>query len=203
MLPVPDMSDRLQTRVHWIEQNLLPHEPEIRLWLRRKRVRNADIDDIIQEMYARIGSLDGVEQIRCAKSYAIQVAHSIFVNLTRRPQFITITKDGDLNELHVPSSDASPEDEIAIKDEIQEVIDALAALPPRTREVLLLRRVEGLSQRETAIRLAIAEKTVEKHLARAALALMEQFGRGGRSSGARPANLAARSSTTEALAARK
>ncbi len=180
MLPVPLMADRLHSRIHWIEQNLLPHEADIRLWLKRKRVHEADIDDIIQEMYARIGSLEGVEEIRCAKSYAIQVAHSIFLNQARKSHVVTITRDGDLNELHVASQDASPEDEIAVRDEIHEVIGAIAALPPRTRDVLLLRRVEGLSQRETAVRLAIAEKTVEKHLARAAVALMQQFGRGGK-----------------------
>lgn len=195
------MADRLHTRVHWIEQNLLPHEADIRLWLKRKRVCEADIDDIIQEMYARIGSLDGVEEIRCAKSYAIQVAHSILLNQARKSHVVAITKDGDLDELHVASPEASPEDEIAVRDEIHEVIDAIAALPPRTRDVLLLRRVEGLSQRETALRLAIAEKTVEKHLARAAVALMEQFGRGGR--GPRATGFTNHSCAADAFAAKK
>jgi RNA polymerase sigma-70 factor (ECF subfamily) len=174
------MIDKLAVRVQWIEQNLLPREAEIRVWLKRRHVREGDIDDIIQEMYARVGSVEDLEGIRSPKSYAIRVAYSIFLNQIRKPHIVTNTKDGELNNLTVASLDASPEDEIAFKDEVHEVIAAIAVLPRRTREVLLLRRVEGLSQRETARRLAIAEKTVEKHLARAAVALMEQFGRGGK-----------------------
>jgi predicted DNA-binding protein (UPF0251 family) len=40
--------------------------------------------------------------------------------------------------------------------------------------------VEGLSQQETALRLGISVKTVEKHMARGVLMLMELFGRGGK-----------------------
>jgi RNA polymerase sigma-70 factor (ECF subfamily) len=43
---------------------------------------------------------------------------------------------------------------------------ALDHLPPRCREVIWLRRVEGMSQREVADQLGITEKTVEKHLAK-------------------------------------
>jgi len=175
------MTDTRAARIRWIEQNLLPYERDVRRWLQRKRVRDSDIDDIIQEMYARIGSLDNLDEIRSPKSYAIQVAHSILLNQSRNANVVAITRDGDLEELTVASPEASPEDEMAFRDEVNEVIEAIAALPRRTREVLLLRRVEGLSQRETASRLAIAEKTVEKHLARAAFALMEKFGRGGKS----------------------
>jgi DNA-directed RNA polymerase specialized sigma24 family protein len=38
-------------------------------------------------------------------------------------------------------------------------------LPDRCREVLTLRKLYGLSQREIAQRLGIAESTVEKHVA--------------------------------------
>jgi RNA polymerase sigma factor (sigma-70 family) len=40
-------------------------------------------------------------------------------------------------------------------------------LPPKCRKVLLLRMLEGLSQKEIATRLGIAVSTVEKHLAKA------------------------------------
>jgi RNA polymerase sigma factor (sigma-70 family) len=175
------MNDKPSGLILWMEKNLLPHEAEIRRWLKRGGVPDNDVDDIMQETYARIGSVDDLECIRSPRSYAYQVAHSILVNSLRRPNVVAITKNGDLAELHVASLDAAPEQRIALKDEVQEVVNAIAALPHRTRDVLLLRRVEGLSQRETAIRLAIAEKTVEKHFARATHALMVQFGRGRKS----------------------
>lgn len=44
---------------------------------------------------------------------------------------------------------------------------AAAALPPQCRQVLVLRKVYGLSQREVAVHLDISVSTVEKHLAKA------------------------------------
>jgi RNA polymerase sigma-70 factor (ECF subfamily) len=48
------------------------------------------------------------------------------------------------------------------------------------RETLILRRVEGLPQREVAARLQISEKTVEKHMANGVRLLIKIFGRGGK-----------------------
>ena len=174
------MVDRINARAKWIEQNLLPHESRVRAWLNRNRVLGLDVDDVIQEMYARIGSLDNLEEIRDPGLYAMKVAHSILFNYIHRSRIVSITAVGDLNYYEIPSPEASPEDELVARDEMQLVTDAIAELPRRTRDVLLLRRVEGLSQRETAARLAIAEKTVEKHMARAALYLTLHFGRGGK-----------------------
>ena len=172
------MIEQLCAKVAWIERNLLPHERDIRHWLERKRLPESDIDDIIQEMYARIVAIENLDEIRAPKSYALQVARSIFLNQVRKPKLVTITKDGDLDDLGVASTEATPEDKFALKEEISEVLTVIAMLPERTRQVLLLRRVEGWSQRETAEHLGIAEKTVEKHLTRAAIVLMEHFGRG-------------------------
>jgi len=174
------MIDRLHERVSWIEQYLLPNEPRIRAWLGRNHVSGADADDIVQEMYARIGTIDKLDEIREPLHYAIKVAHSILVNQVRRSQIVTIiaVSDPDIFDIACPAP--SPEDEAESRDELEVVAHALASLPRRTRDVLLLRRVEGLSQRETAAKLGIAEKTVEKHIASAVLYLAQQFGRGGK-----------------------
>lgn len=175
------MIDRFRERASWIEQNIMPHELQIRAWLSRNRVRDLDVDDIIQEMYARIASQSTFDEIRVPIRYAMQVAYSIMASHLRRMKIVTITAGGDLEDLGVASPEASPEEELAQRDDLREVADALAALPERTRKILLLRRVEGLPLRETAARLAISEKTIEKHMARATLFLMHRFGRGTKS----------------------
>jgi len=53
------------------------------------------------------------------------------------------------------------------REEIGIVSKALATLTPRAREVLLLARVEGCTQKEIAGRLGLKAKTVENHLTRA------------------------------------
>ena len=48
---------------------------------------------------------------------------------------------------------------------------ALALLPPRCREVVQLRKIDGLSQREVAAKMGITEDTVERQVAKGVRAL--------------------------------
>ena len=174
------MNDRIRERASWIGRNVIPYESAIRAWLRRNRIYDLDVDDIVQEMYARIVSLDSFDGIRDPRRYAFQVANSIVIDHVRRARIVSIFSVGNVDELGLAAPEADPEERTTFDDEIREIAGAMATLPTRTREVLLLRRVTGLSQRETATRLAIAEKTVEKHMARGVLMLMNRFGRGGK-----------------------
>jgi RNA polymerase sigma-70 factor (ECF subfamily) len=167
-------------RALWLGRNILPHEPAVRAWLSRKRIHGLDVDDIIQEMYAKIVSLDSLEAIRFPKRYAFQTANSIIVDHIRRARVVSIVAAGTLEHLDLPAPDATPEQYLTFQEEIKEIAEALSKLPKPCREALILRRVEGLSQRETANKLGISEHTVEKYMARGTLMLMNQFGRGGK-----------------------
>jgi RNA polymerase sigma-70 factor (ECF subfamily) len=76
--------------------------------------------------------------------------------------------------------EATTEERLEFQGEIQEVAEALAQLPVACRETLILRRIEGLSQKETARRLKVSEKAVEKYMGRGLWMLAEVFGRGGK-----------------------
>lgn len=67
----------------------------------------------------------------------------------------------------------TPESVAGDRAEIDAVSRAVADLPPRLKEVLLLRTVEELNQSETAAILGISEKAVETRLYRARLKLSE------------------------------
>lgn len=175
------MIDRIRERAGWIARNVIPHEAAIRAWLKRNRLYDLDVDDVVQEMYARIVALESFDVVRDPKRYAFQVAHSIVVDHYRKARIVSIFSIGNVEELGLAAPDANPEQKATFHDEINEIEVAIATLPQRTRDVLMLRRVAGLSQKETAERLAIAEKTVEKHMARGVLMLMTRFGRGGKS----------------------
>lgn len=69
----------------------------------------------------------------------------------------------------------SAETVAADRQELQHVAAAIAALPGRLRETLVLRTIEGLSQAETAETLRISEKAVETRLYRARQKLAERI----------------------------
>jgi RNA polymerase sigma factor (sigma-70 family) len=174
------MSRVSDNRALWLARHVLPAEPSLRAWLRRKRLSEDEIDDLVQETYAKLASLDSVDAIRDPKSYAFQVARSIFVSRIRQAHIIPIRAAADLAELAIASTEGTPEDIAQARDELQELAQALAILPIRCRTAFLLRRVDGLSQRETALHLGISEKTVEKHMSHAIRFLMDRYGRGGK-----------------------
>jgi RNA polymerase sigma-70 factor (ECF subfamily) len=174
------MGDDFAERTRWLARHILPYEPMLRARLRQMFVYGLEIDDIIQEMYARIVSQPSLEAIRYPRQYAIQTCTSVIIDHIRRSRIVSIDAAGNLEQLEISAPDASPEQQLLFRDEIAAVAKSLAELPERTREVLILRRVEGLSQQETADRLHISVKTVEKHMAQGVAVLMTLFGRGGK-----------------------
>jgi RNA polymerase sigma factor (sigma-70 family) len=166
-------------RAQWLARNIVPHETAIRAWLVR-RAFDLDIDDIIQEMYARLAGLETVEDIRNPRQYAFQAAFSILVNLTRHARVIPMVAVGDFEELGLSSPEPSPEQHAEARAELKALEQALQSLPDACREAFLLRRVDGLSQKEVAAKMGISEKTVEKYMANGVRFLIQHYGRGGK-----------------------
>jgi len=165
-------------RARWLALHIVPHERAIRSWLAR-RTHDLDIDDIVQEMYARLASLDDANGIRNPRQYAAQTAISIALNLARHARVVPMIPIGDFEELGLASLEPSPEHTVNSQDELRELENTLQELPPLCRKAFLLRRVDGLSQKEVAEKLGISVKTVEKYMARSVRFLIEIYGRGG------------------------
>jgi RNA polymerase sigma factor (sigma-70 family) len=70
----------------------------------------------------------------------------------------------------------TPERCLTAQQEWQRLTRAFDGLPETTRAVIWLRRVEGLSQRETALRLGISEGALEGHMSRGLRSLSEVCG---------------------------
>lgn len=166
-------------RAQWLARNVVPHEGAIRAWL-RTRATGIDVDDIIQEMYARIASLASTDDIRDPRQYATQTAFSILANQLRRARIVPIAAVANLDELGIAAPEVSADTALEFRDELRALETTLAELPERCRRAFLLKRVEGLSQKEIAARLSISEKTVEKYMAQAVRLLIAVYGRGGK-----------------------
>lgn len=169
----------IRGRAAWLGRYVIPHEPELRNWLRRREIEGLDVDDIIQEVYARLVALYAVDHIESPKTYAFQVASSVMINHIRRLKVVSIESVASFEHLDIADDGPSPERIIADRDELRRLQRTLAALPARVAEVFKLRRIEGLSQREVAHRLGVAESTVEKHMARGAVLMAGWFKTGG------------------------
>src|SRR3546814_1597359 len=61
------------------------------------------------------------------------------------------------------------------RQELARLEAALDDLPARCRETFVLRKIDGLSQRETAEKLGVSEATVEKQMVKAMRILTDRF----------------------------
>jgi len=166
-------------RARWLAAKIVPHEAALRAWLRGKTGLAFDIDDVVQETYAILAAKSSIEGIANPKTYAFQVAYSVILQQLRQSRVVPIALVADIGALEAEIDAPSPEQAMLARDELQRVQRAIEALPRQTRTAFVLRRVEGLSQAEIALRMNLSEHTIEKHIARGIKSLLAQFGRGG------------------------
>lgn len=170
-------ADRQRTR--WFLRNILPHEPALRGWLSRSTPPGVDPDDVIQESYTILAELESVDAIRHPRAYLFQVARSVIMRHVRRARIVPIHTVDDLERLEHFDDAASPEQHAIDRDELRQLARAIAAMPLKTREAFVLRRVQGMPQRQIAAQMRISENTVETHISRGILFLIDWFGRSG------------------------
>jgi RNA polymerase sigma factor (sigma-70 family) len=148
--------------VAWVGSHVLPHEAAVRAWLRRWTGRAQDIDDVIQEAYSRLASLDSVAHIGSGRAYLFQTTRNIVLEQVRRSKIIRIDNVTDIGTLSIVD-EAPPLDRVvAGARELQRVEQLIDQLPVKCRRVFVLRRVHGVSQREIAGMFGISESAVEK-----------------------------------------
>ncbi len=77
----------------------------------------------------------------------------------------------NLENLNLAIDEPGPDRAVIAREELRRMQAALDKLPRRYRNAVVMRKVQGLTTREIAQRLGIAEKTVEKHLTEGVRAL--------------------------------
>jgi RNA polymerase sigma factor (sigma-70 family) len=168
--PAPFIPSR--DRTEWLARHVLPHEPALRAWLRRRAVGGLEVDDVVQETYAVLAGLASVEHIASPRSYAFQTAQSLILRDLRRGRIVRMEPTDDIERLGHAIDEPSPERQVSARQELSRARALIARLPAKCREAFTLRKLEGLSQRDVAQRMGISESTVEKHVGRALRTLM-------------------------------
>jgi len=151
--------------VHRLVQALHPHERDLRTYLRARFPSLSDVDDLIQETYARLLRARNCGQATLTRAYLFVVARNVGIDLIRRNRIVPIERIDSPQCLSVVDDKPDAAETVSHDQELALLADAMQSLPKRCREILLLRRIEGLSHRAIAERLGIAEGTVNAQLA--------------------------------------
>jgi RNA polymerase sigma factor (sigma-70 family) len=149
----------------WFVREVLPLEAVLMQFLRRNWRNKSEIADLRQEVYARVFEAARHEIPRLAKPFLFATARNLLINRVRQEHVVSIEAVADLDALNIPKDEPGPDRSAIARDELRRLQAALDDLPPRCREAVILRQVDGLTRREIASRMGIAEKTVKRHLA--------------------------------------
>lgn len=150
----------------WIAKEIVPHERSVRNWLSRRWHHVVDVEDVIQETYCRVANLASVDHIENARSYFFRAAHTVVTDLMRRAGIINFHSMTQIDWSNVIDSEPLADRVLEASQELERVNRLLSLLPDTHRRAIELRRIEGLSRRETAERLGVSEDALKKHIER-------------------------------------
>ena len=159
----------------WFVREVLVHEPALMRFLRRNWRDRDEVPDLRQEIYARVYEAALRQPPESPKSFLFATARNLLADRVRRQRIVSITAVGDLEQLNVLKDELEPDRWFGGREALARLARALDRLPERCREVVWLRRIEDLPQKEISRRLGISEKTVEKHIAKGSRLMADYF----------------------------
>jgi RNA polymerase sigma factor (sigma-70 family) len=139
--------------------------------IERRTNDRQNAEDLLHSAYLKLERYQESHEVECAIGFLTQTALNIRIDTHRRDDFLRnhILESSICFDRPAPLQDKVVEDRSRLA-RLKEGLDQLA---PRTREIILLYRVEELKQREIATLLGISVSAVEKHIAKAAPFLVE------------------------------
>lgn len=132
--------------------------------------------DLVQEVFLRLARQADLGDIKRVDSYIFRVAANVLTDRYRRqarkPSEVVSYDDS----VHGQAG-FTPERVLSGRQDLDRLIEALAEMPERTRQIFVLYHLENIRQKDIADRLGIALSTLEKHMARANRFLLKRLDR--------------------------
>jgi RNA polymerase sigma-70 factor (ECF subfamily) len=150
----------------WFKEEVQPHDASLKAWLRGRFPAVRDVDDVVQESYLRVWKARLLHPIDSSKAFLFRVARNLALDTMRHDRKSPITAVTDLDHLFVLDDKPDAAAHAARQQEIALLVEAIDALPARCREIFILRKLQGVSQKDIAARLGLSEQTVQVQAAR-------------------------------------
>ena len=150
----------------WFAEHVQPHEGSLRSYLRNVFPSLPDIDDLVQESYARLIRARSAGRVSYVKAFLFTTARNAALDFFRRRKVVSIDGVADLGALAVIEDRPDAAEAVNKQQELELLSDAVRDLPERCRQVLTLRLLYGMSHKKIAAELRISEHTVKAQLAK-------------------------------------
>lgn len=169
MIPPFTESDQVTSgnEMRWFAKEVQPHEAALRAYLKGTYPTVRDVDDVVQESYLRLWKVHSSQTILCARAYLFGIASRFAVDIIRKERRTTAHNvELDSQAANIMEHKADAAEATCTKEEFKLLAEAIHSLPARCREIMVMRKLERLSQQEIADKLGISVGTVEAQLFR-------------------------------------
>jgi RNA polymerase sigma factor (sigma-70 family) len=140
--------------------------PGLRRYFRR-RADDADVDDLVQEVFLRLQSAQLSAPIDNVERYLFTAARNALISRHRRQKARMTLLHDELEDGLEMADQCSPERIVIGQQEYRRVLEAIQNLPPRAREAFQYHRFENLTYQAIAHRMGISKEAVKELMHRA------------------------------------
>ena len=148
--------------------------PGLRRYFRR-RADDADVDDLVQEVFLRLQSAQLSTPIDNVERYLFAAARNALISRYRRQKARASLLNDEFEDVIEISEQRSPERIVIGQQEYRRVLEAIQNLPPRAREAFQYHRFENLTYQAIAQRMGISREAVKELMHRALVRIVEEM----------------------------
>lgn len=138
----------------------------------QKRTRyNVEAEDLLHNAYLKLFAYRKGQMVGKPVAFMVQVAANQAIDLQRRRARVGSENVDSFEHLqdHAPLQD----EVLAHRERLRRVQAGLMELTPRTRQIFVMHKIQGMTHKDIARQLGISTGAVEKHVAKAMLFLTE------------------------------
>ena len=153
-------------QARWFVERIQAHEFPLKGYLRRMFPELRDIDDLVQESFLRLWRRHRGQPLAFPKAYLFKVARRLALDALRHDRSSPLQPASDLARLSAIDDTAAVAESVCSRQEIELLHQAIASLPARCRQIFILRKIQGVPQKEIARQLQLSEQTVQGQASR-------------------------------------
>jgi RNA polymerase sigma-70 factor (ECF subfamily) len=144
----------------WFCREVLPLERSLTHFIRRNWRVADDVTDLRHDVYEL--AIGGARTClpSSTRQYLFTIARNHLINRAKRAQIVSFDLVADLENVDREVDLFEAERHLSAREALRRVQEGLEKLSPRVREIVELRKIEGLDVQETADRLGIGKDAV-------------------------------------------
>lgn len=159
-------------RERLVQQLFDEHSQALRLFLRGRSVPPDQVEDVVQELFARLMGVPGLEAkmsdaTGSSRSYLLTMANNLLVNRHRKRR-LRKTYAAEQQAINREGIDErTPERIVAAQLELDAMKAVIMAMPLNWRVAFVLQRFRNMSYEEIALHMGVQVKQVDNYIVRA------------------------------------